>query len=87
MQKLEQLRKKIDVIDAAIIEKLKQRQKLTQQIGQYKALHNIPIKDRVREENLLTHYEELSEQHGLPPLLVTRLFKIIFTYSRKQQSK
>lgn len=87
MQKLEQLRKKIDVIDAAIIKKLQQRQKLTRQIGQYKALHNIPVKDQAREDHLLKHYEALSEQQGLPPLLVTRLFKIIFTYSRKQQSK
>lgn len=87
MQKLEQLRKKIDVIDAAIIKKLSQRQKLTRQIGQYKAAHNIPVKDQSREENLLQHYEKLCEQYELPPPLVTRLFKIIFTYSRKLQRK
>lgn len=87
MQKLEQLRKKIDTIDAAIIKKLQQRQKLAQQIGQYKALNHIPVKDQAREASLLKHYAELSEDYGLPPLLVTRLFKIIFTYSRKQQRK
>ena len=85
MQKLDQLREKIEAIDTVIIKKLAQRQKLAIQIGKFKAANNLAVKDLTREENLLQTYEQLSEQHELSPIFIKRLFKIIFTYSRKIQ--
>jgi len=86
MQNLEQLREKIDVIDAAIIKKLAERQKLARRIGKFKAANNIPLK--IRPENKpAAAYEKLCEQYDLSPDFVKRLFKIIITHSRKQQKK
>jgi chorismate mutase / prephenate dehydratase len=85
MQKLEELRKKVNAIDDAIIKKLAQRQKLVLQIGKFKAINNLPIRDLRQEEKLFKNYEVLCEKYGLSAIFIKRLFNIIFAHSRKLQ--
>lgn len=85
MATLEQLREKINKVDRAIIQKLAARRKIALQIGRAKAKLGKPILDPAREAKLLQQYEALAEQHQLDPSWLKKLFKTIFTYSRKQQ--
>jgi chorismate mutase/prephenate dehydratase len=85
MQKIEQLREKIEKIDAAIIEHLAARKILSEQIGQLKIDMGKAVLDPAREEYLLKQHKKVSLEYGLDPLFVTELFKIIFSYSHSLQ--
>ncbi len=85
MTTLNQIRKKIEKIDAVIIKKLAERQHLSKQIGILKAKSGQKITDSNREQDLMQYYENLCEQYNLQFPLVKRLFKLIISYSRKIQ--
>jgi len=85
MLTIEQLRTNIEKIDAEIIERLAQRQRLSRQIGQLKSEQGKSIIDHSQEEKLYQFYQDRAQKHGLQPEWVTRLFKIIIAYSRKIQ--
>ncbi|MBW3004472.1 chorismate mutase [Candidatus Woesearchaeota archaeon] len=50
---LEQYRKQIDLIDSQIIELLKKRESLVEQIKEIKLEQNAPLEDKEREEQVL----------------------------------
>lgn len=85
MQKLEQLRKEIEKIDAEMIQKLAQRLKLVKEIGLLKADTGIDVLDENREAQLMRRYRVLCKEHQLDSIFVQRLFEIIFSYSRSVQ--
>lgn len=85
MENLNDLRKKIDKIDAAIIKKLETRQKLSLKIALLKKRLNLKIKDSQREAEQQVQYKKLGLLHQLDPDFVIRLFKVIITQSRKLQ--
>lgn len=84
---LEQLREKINQTDAAIIQKLSERQKLSKQVSELKAKTGMAILDSKREEALMRYYETLSAQYGLDPEFVKTVFKMIIAHSRDLQKK
>tara|TARA_B100001094_G_C18193832_1_gene809184 strand:+ start:5388 stop:5675 length:288 start_codon:yes stop_codon:yes gene_type:complete len=57
------LRQKINDVDDAIFDLLKERAKIAKQIGVYKKSHHIPVRDLKREEQ---HAEAI--QHRYPEL-------------------
>lgn len=67
METLDELRTKIDDIDNAIIAKLAERFKITNQVGEYKAASNLPAKDTDREAKQYQRITELAVQHDLDP--------------------
>ena len=67
MEPLDELRTKIDDIDNAIIAKLAERFKITNQVGEYKAANNLPAKDTNREAKQYQRITELALQHDLDP--------------------
>ncbi|HEX4045621.1 MAG TPA: chorismate mutase [Gammaproteobacteria bacterium] len=87
MSTLIQLRNKIDKIDAAIIKKLAQRNKIAQKIGKLKAQSGKKVLDNKREQQLMRYHESLCEQYQLSAVFVKRLFKMIIAYSRRLQSR
>lgn len=82
---LEELRKKIEQIDANIIEKLAQREELSKQIGQLKSEDGTLVIDSFREKKLFEFYEHLCDKYKLPQAFVKRLFKTIIIHSRTVQ--
>lgn len=50
---LEQSRKKIDQIDAKIIQLLEQRFAAVMRIGEYKRYHDLPVRDDARRKTVL----------------------------------
>lgn len=87
MQTLDQLRDKIEQLDAAIIEKLAERKKLSLQIGQLKTVSGINVLDTSRELQLKAYYQILSEKYHLDPTFVLQIFELIFAYSRNVQDQ
>lgn len=85
MLTIEELRKKIELTDASIIEKLAQREELSKQIGQLKLDGGTDVIDLSREKKLFEFYECLCEKYKLPQAFVKRLFKTIIIHSRTVQ--
>ena len=83
---LDELRAEIDQIDNQIVDLLGERLKLVQRIGELK-LNRRGIKDANREEQILRRVTRLAEQRGVSPLLVERIFRIMFRYFTNQQRK
>ncbi len=65
--KLLEYRNSIDNIDAAIINMLAERFKITQKVGIYKALHDLPPADKSRESKQIARLRKLSEEAQLDP--------------------
>lgn len=65
--KLIEYRNSIDNIDAAIINMLAERFKITQKVGIYKATHDLPPSDKSREGEQIERLRKLSEDAQLDP--------------------
>jgi chorismate mutase/prephenate dehydratase len=57
-EKLDEIRKRIDEIDAAIVDLLSKRMVYAKQIKDVKVRMNMPIKDRRREERVIENWCE-----------------------------
>lgn len=66
-QKLEELRRSIDNIDAALIYMLAERFRHTQAVGKLKAANNMPPADPAREARQVTRLRELACAAQLDP--------------------
>lgn len=77
METLEEMRKSIDNIDNAILAMLAERFKVTNQVGDYKAKHNLPAKDPAREATQYARIAELAEQYGLDPEFAKMYLSIV----------
>ncbi len=84
-KKLLALRNRIDKIDAIIIKKLAQRQKLAIAIGQQKQKTGTAVTDLVREQNQKQNYLHLCRQLQLDRSYILTIFNIIIKHSRKLQ--
>ena len=75
MNKLEELRKQIDEIDAQIAVLFEKRMHVAKEIGEYKKANNLPVLDfqrelevisknleNIKDESLKEHYKELLEK-------------------------
>ncbi len=75
--KLAEIRRRIDEIDQGIIELLRERFKVTHEVGLLKAEREMSAQDVEREEQKLEVLGALSESHKLEPTLVRELFRRI----------
>ena len=79
-----QLRKEIDNLDEEIIRLLKTRMRISKEVGKLKEKLDIPIEDKIREqeivERLTTHAgKNLSEEQ------LVRIFTAVFRSSKQVQ--
>jgi chorismate mutase len=81
---LESLRAQIDDCDRQIIELLGRRFELVREIGIYKANHNLPIVDEVREAELLRDRKRRFPRGSNYAL--ENIFKLIIEESRRLQA-
>jgi len=61
LEKLYELRKRIDEIDEQIIELLEERLRIAKEIGEIKRELNLPIRDEKREEEVLKRVGKFKE--------------------------
>ncbi len=64
---LEAYRRSIDNIDAAIVHMLAERFRITQAVGQFKAVRGMPPADQTREAQQITRLRRLAEEADLDP--------------------
>ncbi len=85
MDELEKIRHEINSVDERILEALASRRKLAEQIIQAKDQLGKPIRDAVREEQLLADLIAKGRSQGLDAHLVTRVFHEIIDDSIRSQ--
>lgn len=81
---LNELRIKIDVVDAELIGLLAERFRLTERVGVYKKRNGLPVYDRIREREIAERRKELCEAEGLDPETGKKVFQQILRLVRKR---
>lgn len=74
---LEQYRKSIDNIDAALVYLLAERFKVTQAVGRYKAEHGLPPADPGREDRQIGRLRALAADAELDPDFTEKFLRFI----------
>ena len=82
---LNEIRERLDKVDAALVEVLAERQRLVHEVARSKAGGGAPLRDLHREEDVLTRVVEQSRDAGLDPFFMTRLFRDIMGQSVRTQ--
>lgn len=77
MATIEDWRKSIDSIDAAIVDLLAKRFAVTEEVGKYKSKLNLPPQDPAREAIQFAKIEALSQRAGLNPGFAKKIFRLI----------
>jgi len=83
--KLEELRKKIDEIDARIVELIAERQEISREIGKGKNKTNRVIEDRERELRVLKNVRNLARSRKISPGDIENVYRQIINASKKVQ--
>ena len=82
---MQQIRKRIDIIDEKIIQLLARRIKLVLKVGKFKKKEGLPIRDKKREEEILKKLEKQAKKLGINPEFISKLYQEMFKESRGAQ--
>jgi chorismate mutase/prephenate dehydratase len=82
---IEDLRKKIDAIDARIVELIAERQSVSREIGKGKKKTSRLIEDRERELKVLKNVRALARDKKISPADIENIYRQIISASRKIQ--
>jgi chorismate mutase/prephenate dehydratase len=82
---LDELRKKIDEVDARIVDLLAERHAISKEIGKGKNKTSRVIEDREREKRVLEHVRGLARDLKISPADVESIYRQIITASKKIQ--
>lgn len=85
MDKLEDWRNRIDLLDEILIETISKRMDISRQIGRYKAEHGIDILQPERYRRMMISRHAEADRLGLQSDFIDRLFDLIHEESRRQQ--
>src|SRR4030042_6029127 len=83
---LDDLRKKIDEIDARIVELISERQSISKEIGKGKHKTSRLIEDRERELRVLKHVRGIARDKKISPSDIEGIYSPIITASKKAQA-
>ncbi|WP_456475088.1 prephenate dehydratase [Candidatus Pyrohabitans sp.] len=83
MTRLEQMRKEIDEIDAKLLELLRRRIRIAEQVGRYKLARGMRIEDPEREKQVISR--ALAKAEGLSEEFVREIFERIILESKRAQ--
>ena len=86
MSELDVLRGAIDEVDRQIVALFERRMAVTQQVGEYKQAHDIPVLDARRERQVIANKLECLQNQDLRTD-VTLLYETIMGISRRQQRR
>ena len=74
---LTELRARIDQLDAALIQLMKDRFDVTRQVGQHKKATGLPPADPGREEVQIARLRRMAEEADLDPAFSEKLLRLI----------
>jgi 4-amino-4-deoxychorismate mutase len=78
MHTLEDYRREVDAIDRDLVATLSRRMRLCEE---FKRRNDIPMMQHGRVAAVLANGARLANQHGIAPLLVTRIYELIIEES------
>ena len=84
---LQNWRKKIDAIDAQILENLVARNLISQKVAAEKCKKNLPVFDQNREKQIFENLKRRAEKLKLSPKAIDEIFRIILRESREVQKR
>ncbi len=87
MDKLNELRKKVKMIDGSIIRLISQRVKLVEAIGREKKKKGIPLRDWSVEKSVMQNGLRIAEGYGLDKGVVSSIISQLIEYSRTRQER
>lgn len=87
MNKIKNIREKIDRLDKKILRTLQERLLLSEQIGKVKKKEGEKIYQPKREKEITEKLTKNGEKYNLDPKFVSKLFKLIIKESRKCQKR
>ena len=82
---LDDLRKKIDLIDAEIVRLIGERVTIAREIGEEKRVEGRQVNDHVREEEVLNHIKSIARNESLTPEIIESIYRQIITFCRRTQ--
>jgi chorismate mutase len=82
---LESRRKKIDEIDAEIVEILARRMKVVDELIDYKKNKNMDIFDQERELQIISNVRKIAERENLDPDFIEEIFSKILEKSKHKE--
>lgn len=85
MRNLTNSRSSIDKIDQKILILLKKRLNLAVKIGKYKKEKELPVKDNLREKEIIANLVEDAKSLNLSPILVQKIWSLLLKESRRIQ--
>lgn len=86
-QKINELRSEIDNLDAQLLEVLKKRMELSDEIGTLKKNKNIAVLQNERWEKILTNMTSEGKTKGISPEFIEKIFKTIHQESINRQEE
>ena len=82
---LEDLRKKIDIIDTEIVRLISERVRIAQEIGEEKRAQGRQVNDQLREEKVLSHIKNIAQSENINQEIIENNYQQIITACRKTQ--
>jgi len=82
---LEDLRKKIDSIDAEIVRLVADRIRIAREIGGEKRSQRRQVNDQAREKRVLSHIKTLAQSENIDQEVIASIFQQIITVCRRTQ--
>jgi len=74
---LDEIRRRLDVVDRTLVRVLLERSKLIEEVIAYKRAHGMPVIDRAREDAMLDRIEEVAEDEGLDPRVARQVLRAV----------
>jgi chorismate mutase len=87
MERLTYLRKQIDEVDRQILDLLRRRLTIAEEIGRVKVENRLPTRDEKREREVLERAASKAEAEGIDPETVRRIFTEIIKLSTEAQKR
>lgn len=84
---LDELRKKIDQVDANIVNLIAERIRIAREIGERKREWGKQINDREREEEVLAHIKNLAQEENVGEEVITSIYEPIVAACRRSQGR
>lgn len=82
---LEDLRKKIDIIDTEIVRLISERVRIAQEIGEEKRAQGRQVNDQLREGKVLSHIKNIAQSENINQEIIENIYQQIITACRKTQ--
>ncbi|MGQ9478516.1 MAG: prephenate dehydratase [Thermoproteota archaeon] len=85
MNRIRELRRRIDRVDEEIVRLIARRIELTREIGREKRRRGLPVVDEERERQVYRHVASQAKKTGIDQSVVERVFETIITYDKRLQ--